>query len=146
MKNSMSKEILAAPCGLYCGACIDNLEYKKCHGCGCNCGECASVAHHKNCNIYQCCVEQRKLRACSECQDFPCTQLIQFCYSPVWQHHFSVIENLRRRKTIGTKRWLAEQESFWRKYNWYLRAWLWLQRECEERLDRFSRESATMKK
>lgn len=34
---------LAAPCGLYCGACIDYLIYKSCHGCGCNCvgcGEC----------------------------------------------------------------------------------------------------------
>ena len=25
---------LAAPCGLYCGACIDHLVHKNCHGCG----------------------------------------------------------------------------------------------------------------
>jgi hypothetical protein len=142
LKTEKSDLTWAAPCGLYCGACIDNLEHKSCHGCGCECGGCAAIEHHKTCNIYQCCVIQKKLNDCSECPDFPCTQLIQFCYSPVWQHHFPVIENLRRRKAIGTEEWLREQKSFWRKYEWYLRAWLWLQRECEGRLKSFKQDSA----
>lgn len=142
MKTEKPDLTWAAPCGLYCGACIDNLEHKSCHGCGCECGRCKAVEHHETCNIYQCCIVQRKLNDCSECPDFPCTQLIQFCYSPVWQHHFPIIENLRRRKTIGTEEWLREQKSFWRKYEWYLKAWLWLQRECERRLKSFKQDSA----
>jgi hypothetical protein len=146
LKTKAHDKTWAAPCGLYCGACIDNLTYKNCHGCDCKCGECAAAEHHKSCNIYQCCVEERKLNDCSGCADFPCTQLIHFCYSPIWQHHFPVIENLRRRRKIGTEEWLREQESFWRKYNWYLRAWLWLQRECEGRLERFKNESVAIEK
>jgi hypothetical protein len=59
--------------------------------------------------------------------------LIQFCYNPVWLHHLPVIENLRRRKTIGTGRWLKEQKRTWSN-EWYLERWLWFQRECENRL------------
>lgn len=142
MKTEISQKTWAAPCGLYCGACIDNLAHKSCHGCGCECGKCAAVEHHKTCNIYQCCVEQKKLNDCSKCPDFPCTQLIQFCYNPVWQHHLPIIENLRRRKAIGTEEWLREQEIFWRKYEWYLRAWLWLQQDCEKRFKSFKKDSA----
>ena len=146
MKAKIPEEVWAAPCGLYCGACIDNLVYKNCHGCNCTCEKCAAVEHHKSCNIYQCCVEQRKLKDCSECSDFPCTQLIHFCYSPIWQHHFHVLENLKRRKAIGTRKWLREQEGFWQDYPWYLNAWLWLQRECEERLKKFRKECADLEK
>lgn len=143
--KKVPEEAWAAPCGLYCGACIDNLTYKSCHGCGCECGKCAAVERHESCNVFQCCVEQKKLKDCSRCTDFPCTQLIQFCYNPVWQHHFPVIANLKRRKAISTEEWLREQKSFWQKYDWYLKAWLWLQRECEERLKRFKQESAISK-
>jgi hypothetical protein len=60
---------LVAPCGLYCGTCIDYLVYKNCHGCGCECGKCAFSRHHKQCDIYECCLEQKGLSACSECQE-----------------------------------------------------------------------------
>jgi hypothetical protein len=43
------------------------------------------------------------------------------------------MENLRRRKVIGTGRWLKEQEKAWSN-EWYLKRWLWLQKECENRL------------
>jgi len=141
--SKSTDEIFATPCGLYCGACIDRLVHKSCHGCGCNCGKCDTVGHHQECNIYQCCVEQRKLSNCSECADFPCTQLIQFCYNPVWMHHFPVLENLRRRKAVGTKKWLEEQKLFW-KNEWYRRAWLWFQKECEDRFRKFKEESKTL--
>jgi len=55
-------------------------------------------------------------------------------------HHLPVIENLRRRKTVGTERWLKEQKEIW-KNEWYLRRWVWLQKECEERLKKASKES-----
>lgn len=136
MRGNRMKDIakkLAAPCGLYCGACIDYLEHKSCHGCTCQCAVCSASEHHQHCNIYACCVEQKRLEACSECEDFPCSNLIQFCYNPIWLHHLPIIENLGRRKAIGTKRWLKEQEAAW-KNDWYLQRWIWLQKECEDRL------------
>ncbi len=134
------EEKLAAPCGLYCGACIDYLVYKSCHGCGCECGKCDASGHHKRCNIYKCCVEQKHNKACCECEEFPCSMLIRFCYSPVWLHHLPVIENLRRRKTIGSEKWVKEQEEIWSN-EWYLRRWLWFQKQCEKRLERSLEES-----
>ncbi len=141
MENlSLTEEKLAAPCGLYYGACIDYLVYKSCHGCSCICGKCDVLEHHKQCDIYKCCVERRGLKACSECKDFSCSLLVQFCYNPVWLHHLPVIENLRRRKTIGTERWLKEQKKV-RKNKRYILRWIWLQKECEDRLKKGSKES-----
>ncbi|MDH5782965.1 MAG: hypothetical protein OEZ35_04800 [Candidatus Bathyarchaeota archaeon] len=51
-----------------------------------------------------------------------------------------VIENLRRRKTIGAEKWLKQQKEIW-KNEWYLRRWLWLQKECENRLKKSHIES-----
>jgi ribulose kinase len=84
-------------------------------------------------------VLNRGLEACSECEEFPCSQLIQFCYNPVWQHHLTAIENLRRRRAIGTGRWLEEQKKAWSN-EWYRKKWLWLQRECEDRLKKSKEE------
>lgn len=137
-RSHNSKSI--APCGLYCGACIDYLVYKNCHGCGCGCGTCAASDHHKRCELYKCCVAQRQLETCAECAEFPCSTLIQFCYSPVWLHHLPVIENLRRQRAVGSKEWLKEQQDIW-KSEWYLQRWLWLQKECENKLERSREES-----
>ena len=138
--KTVGEEKLAAPCGLYCGACIDYLVYKSCHGCSCECGKCDASGHHERCNIYRCCVEQQGNEACYECEEFPCSILIRFCHSPVWRHHLPVIENLRRRKAIGTERWVKEQEENWSN-EWYLRRWLWFQKECKKRLERSLEES-----
>ena len=138
--GAVDDEQFAAPCGLYCGACIDYLIYKSCHGCGCECGHCDASSHHQSCDIYGCCITQKGLEACYECEDFPCSMLIRFCYNPVWLHHLPVIENLRRRKTVRTEKWLKEQQDVWRN-DWYRRRWLWLQKECEERLERSLTES-----
>ena len=130
---------LLAPCGLYCGSCVDYVEYKRCHGCNCTCGTCASLKHHELCDIYKCCVE-KNIDTCQGCDDLPCSKLIQFCYSPIWTHHFPVIENLRRQKAVGTEKWLKEQREIWSS-EWYLKRWLWLQKECEKKLQRFQKEA-----
>jgi len=134
---------LAAPCGLYCGSCINYLIYKNCHGCGCSCGACAASDHHKRCELYKCCGIQKVHETCAQCKEFPCSMLIQFCYSPVWLHHASVIENLRRQKAVGIEEWLKEQKEIW-KNEWYLQRWLWLQKECEGRLERSLEESKSI--
>ncbi len=63
-----------------------------------------------------------------------------FCHSPVWLHHLPVIENLRRRKAVGPVKWVEEQMDTWSS-EWYLRSWLWLQKECEKRLKKSLEES-----
>jgi hypothetical protein len=65
--------------------------------------------------------------------ELPCSKLIQFCYSPIWLHHLPVIENLRRQKAVGVKRWMKEQEEAWSN-EWYLQRWIGLQKECENKL------------
>jgi hypothetical protein len=70
----------------------------------------------------------------------PCSVLIQFCYSPIWFHHVPVNENLRRQKAVGTEKWAKEQREVWSK-EWYLERWVWLQKECEKRLQRFKEET-----
>jgi Protein of unknown function (DUF3795) len=131
---------LAAPCGLYCGACVDYLEYKSCHGCGCIWGACATIEHHVDCDIYKCCVEKEHLETCKDCDELPCSRLIQFCYSPIWTHHLPVIENLRKQKITGINKWLEEQREVWSN-DWYIRRWLWLQKRCEKALSEFREEN-----
>ncbi len=111
----------AAPCGLYCGICGDNIKTGECHGCGCDCGGCAGAWHMAHCRIAQC-VTERGHESCAACPQLPCTRLVQFCCDPIWRTHRPVIENLRRRQRIGTEAWIAEQEEFWsdpvRKRRW----------------------------
>jgi hypothetical protein len=127
---------LAAPCGLYCGVCVDYLDYKSCHDCQCSSESCDSTEHHANCDVYKCCVDKKGIESCGDCDDFPCSKLIQFRCSPIWIHHLPVIENLRRRKIIGAEKWDEEQREVWSN-EWYLERCLWLQKECENRLKRF---------
>jgi len=104
--------ILAAPCGLYCGICADNVSAMECHGCGCTCGQCAGGWHYGHCALSQC-VSERKIESCADCDDFPCTKLIQFTRDPVWTTHSVCIDNLHRRRKLGTDAWVAEQKEFY---------------------------------
>ena len=120
------KATLAPSCGLYCGVC---LEYNKssCHGCGCDCNNCEASGYDDKCAILKCAREKR-IESCADCKEMPCSQLIRFCYDPVSRHHAPAIDNLRRRREIGTKAWLKEQSEIWNDDK-YLKRWLWLQEE-----------------
>lgn len=104
---------LLAPCGLYCGICNDYAA-GECKGCGsdCTCGKCAACWHHDHCDIAKC-AAGKGYKTCAECDDLPCTMLIEFCCDPFWRSHLPVIENLRRMKKIGYEAWLAEQREYW---------------------------------
>ena len=121
---------LAAPCGLYCGNCSDLLLDRACHGCGCDCEGCAAGLHHTACAIYHCCTADRGLASCAECDDLPCTRLIQFANDPIWRTHLPVLENLRRIQRIGVEDWLDEQGAYWADER-QLDRWLQLHRECK---------------
>lgn len=53
------------------GASHAEASWFQCKGCW---GD-RSVCWSDDCAIYRCCVEERHLASCSECADFPCTEL-----------------------------------------------------------------------
>ena len=110
VKTTDKSNFLAPSCGLFCGICSDFVK-KECHGCGCDCG-CAGKWHIEHCEIAAC-AKNKNLESCADCVDLPCTLLIQFTYDPIWTTHSVCIENLRRRKQIGTEKWIAEQQKYW---------------------------------
>ena len=132
------KRKLAAPCGLYCGSCSELLLDETCHGCGCDCGQCAAGPHRAACAIHRCCVTERRLENCAECDDFPCTRLIQFAYDPIWRTHLPILENLRRIQRIGVEAWLYEQEAYWADQR-RLDRWLQLHGECKAKYQQVQR-------
>ena len=109
----MKDQNYLAPCGLSCGICDDFLM-EECKGCGaeCACGKCAVCWHHDHGRIVPG-VREKGYQTCAECDDLPCTQLIEFAYDPIWHSHLPVIENLRRIRKIGAEAWLAEQAAYW---------------------------------
>ena len=54
------------PCLLYCGSCRYFMN-DECKGCG--------SESRPDCNLHSCCVKEKGLRFCSECDDFPCESL-----------------------------------------------------------------------
>ena len=125
MKND-NLQYLAPACGLYCGICSDYVN-EECHGCGCGCG-CAGKWHIEHCEIAEC-AKSRNLESCAGCEDLSCTLLIQFTNDPIWTTHSVCIENLRRRKKIGTVKWILEQKEYWSNEN-HCKKEIWQHDEC----------------
>ena len=129
-----AREILAGPCGLYCGICSDYAS-GECHGCGCECGGCAASYHHSQCEIYQC-AGSRGLASCAVCDDLACTQLVQFAHDPVWITHGPVIDNLERIRLIGPAAWVEEQEAYWSDRR-HAEVWEYLHKKQAEAYEEF---------
>ncbi|MFW9876521.1 MAG: DUF3795 domain-containing protein [Candidatus Thorarchaeota archaeon] len=114
----MADNNLAAPCGIYCGACRQYLPWKKdlleergykmgCKGCR---------TRNKNCTfIRKDCYALRKneLDYCYECEQFPCQNLqkIDSQYQERW--FVNLIENLKRIEEIGVEQWLQEKKELY---------------------------------
>ena len=101
------KTHLAAACGTYCGTC--NFLRKSCAGCLAQKGQ----MFWGTCERYHCCVETHQLEHCGWCDEFPCHW---FDWNPEGMDEatFAVvrqtcIDNLQRRKEVGTVAWLEEQ-------------------------------------
>jgi len=133
--NKGKNATLAAPCGLYCGAC-GAYARGTCHGCGCECGKCAGK-RATWCDIAKC-AKDKEIDTCASCSDMPCTRVIQFTCDPVWRTHTPCIENLRRQKAIGMEAWLREQKTYWSDER-KLKRWVALQDECLKREKTFAR-------
>jgi hypothetical protein len=132
------KERLAAPpCGLFCEACSEWTK-GRCHGCGCDCGKCIGAAHARHCKMYAC-AKQKRAASCADCAEFACTKAIMHANDPIWRTHASCLENLRRRKVIGTKAWVAEQRKYWADKD-NLRKQQFLEAECKQRLQKLKQQ------
>ena len=119
----------AAPCGLFCEACGERSK-GKCHGCGCACGKCIASNHSRQCALYAC-SKRKRLESCADCGEFACTKLIMNTHDPIWRTHAPCLDNLRRRKTIGTMAWIAEQRAYWADED-KLRKQHFVEAQCQE--------------
>ncbi len=109
---------LAAPCGIYCGACRSYLLKKKqllekrgykqgCDGCR---------IRNKNCAfIRRDCLQLRKkeIEYCLECDKFPCQNLRKIDKTYIDRYSVNLIENLKRIKEIGVGAWFQEQKKLY---------------------------------
>jgi len=122
---------LAASCGLYCGVCSTFLE-GSCHGCGCEANDCFAAKKHEVCTIFKC-VREKGFQDCSLCNDLPCTELIQFAFDPIMRTHLPVIDNLARRRKIGIKAWIKEQQKYWKENQTRFDEWILFHQECKRK-------------
>ena len=115
---TMEMTMMAAPCGIYCGACRQYLLEKKnllekrgyktgCKGCR---------IRNKNCAfIRRDCLKLKKneIEFCYECEKFPCQKLKNIDKKYREKFCVDMIQNLKRIKAIGTEMWLKEQEKLY---------------------------------
>ncbi|MHA2391614.1 MAG: DUF3795 domain-containing protein [Promethearchaeota archaeon] len=114
----MVENNLAAPCGIYCGACRQYLLWKKdlleergyktgCKGCRIRNKNCAFI--RRDCHA----LKKKELDYCYECEQFPCQklQIIDSQYQERWS--VNLVENLKRNDEIGVEKWLQEQKELY---------------------------------
>jgi len=109
---------LAAPCGIYCGACRQYLLWKKnlleergykvgCKGCRIRNKICVFI--RRDCSL----IKKKEIEFCFECEGFPCEKLKKIDNYYQEKYFVNMINNLKRIKEIGAKKWLKEQERFY---------------------------------
>jgi hypothetical protein len=119
------EEQLAAYCGLYCGACeiliaIKNnkLEEKarewQRRPEDMNCSGCKSSVTNVFCTdcTFKNCAKSKGISFCSECQDYPCKQLLDF-QADRFPHHKIILKNLDSIHILGMTTWLDRQKNRW---------------------------------
>jgi len=119
----MERNKLAAPCGLYCGACSiliahrdNNIKFKerlapvynvtadqiRCEGCFSD----DQFGHCKVCAI-RACVVAKGIEGCHQCGDFPCKHIEAFRIAVGKRVILRAIPAWRE---LGTERWIEEEE------------------------------------
>ena len=106
---------LAAPCGIYCGACRQYLVLKKnqlkqrgfkrgCEGCRIRNKNCVFI--RRDCPA----LKKNQIEYCYECEMFPCQNLQKM--DDLYQNKYAVnmIGNLEQIKKKGVEAWLQEQK------------------------------------
>ena len=119
----IARDKLAAPCGLYCGACSVYVAYKSndmklkekvapifgvtvdqisCEGCFSE----KLFKYCQTCSIRDCALEQ-DLEGCYQCRDFPCHFIHVF---PTEAGRKIMLRSVSRWRELGTRRWMEEEE------------------------------------
>ena len=124
-------------CGLYCGACKVitslkedrlpelaekarmKLEDLECYGCKSS----NNAIFCEPCKIMKC-ARQKGVEFCYECDDFPCSILLDF-RNDEHPHHSVILKNLKDLSETSLEEWLQLQEARWRcpscktRFAWY---------------------------
>ena len=114
----MIEHNLAAPCGIYCGACRAYLVLKKdqlekrgfkkgCQGCRIRNKNCVFI--RKNCPA----LKRKEIEFCYECKNFPCEKLVTLDAMYRERYCVNMIQNLKRIEEIGVEPWLQEQQKLY---------------------------------
>ncbi len=129
--RTTEENILAAPCGLYCGDCVAyiakddpvlldalitkglNKDQLPCPGCRLGKGACPAI--NCECATYAC-VDGRGLDFCFECPEFPCDKLIPAADMAAALPHNIKIFNLCYIKQHGLSSWLEKAHEIRQKY------------------------------
>jgi len=109
---------LAAPCGIYCGACRQYLLWKKdlleergykqgCKGCRIRNKNCAFI--RRDCPT----LRKKEIDFCYECDQFPCQKLQKIDTHYQEKYSVNMVKNLKRIEEIGVEKWLQEQEELY---------------------------------
>ncbi|MFX1236244.1 MAG: DUF3795 domain-containing protein [Promethearchaeota archaeon] len=116
--EEMNEMNVAAPCGIFCGACRAFLLNKKdlfevrgykqgCIGCRIRFKKCAFI--RRDCPA----LRNKEIDFCYECKSFPCNKLKKLDSTYRERHNVHLIENLKRIKKVGYKKWIKEQEELY---------------------------------
>jgi len=115
----MNEKNLAAPCGVYCGACRSYLVLKKdlleekgykggCNGCRIRNKKCSYIK--RDCAL----IRKNEIEFCFECDTFPCSNLKRLDDMYSKRYGVSQIQNLKRLQKVGFEQWIQEKEKLYR--------------------------------
>ena len=114
----MNEKNLAAPCGVYCGACRSYLLLKKdlleekgyksgCNGCRIRNKKCSYIK--RDCAL----IRKNEIEFCYECDTFPCSNLKKLDDMYFKRYGVSQIKNLKRLQAVGFEQWIKEKEKLY---------------------------------
>ena len=105
-------EKMLAPCGVNCIACHSHLKKKNpCLGCWAQ--EEDKSKHCRECKI-RTCMMKKGIAYCFECSTFPCEIIARLDKSYRQRYQMSIVEDAKRLKEAGSKRYLLEEKKRWR--------------------------------
>ncbi len=131
-----------AVCGLYCGACrvvqsnengsVEALAKEwgrepaqlACHGCKSD----VLATFCRDC-VFKSCAASKGVEYCSECDEFPCAELIKFRDDDA-VHHSAVVRNSEAMREQGVPAWLESQRERWNCPGCGTRFW-WYAKTCK---------------
>jgi len=98
-------KILAGCCGIYCGLCprFQSTAKSRCPGC-------KILSLTISCKLYNCCVKQKGLVTCAECEQWPCEKYGRFFEYDSFVSHQVCQPNIKQIRKSGLRKWLAAQK------------------------------------